>query len=337
MEHLKAREIKAKKAKFKLALISVTMTIVFLLLVIIILGVIFSNNKPNNYIVPNSYSFSGNILNVTQLNSDITLVIEKKDSTICAITLRNNELISQKALSENLDDSEIKDFSVALDEYDNNKKSKEFVYVNLKDENEYIYNFYSVDNIGNITDMDIEPIKLDAKNASVKLEKVNDKYQYYKPIFYYDGYKVVAEVGEYELNEKWQQEKKTITKKSKISIDGRYNATPRKVQVLDEIPQYFLNVNDYLLEGENRECIEVDLDGDKQKEYIISFAKDNKTNVALFDSSANDISNLLRKEGIISLSESVEIADIDNDGVMEIVVINENIIEVHRYNNGFFY
>ena len=38
-----------------------------------------------------------------------------------------------------------------------------------------------------------------------------------------------------------------------------------------------------------------------------------------------------------SISKNIELADIDKDGVMEIILVLDGEIEVHKYNNGFYY
>ena len=103
------------------------------------------------------------------------------------------------------------------------------------------------------------------------------------------------------------------------------------------MPEYLQNVNNYLLNIENKECIEVDLDGNKQKEYIVRFIKDGNTYLSLFDSPSNLIVNLLNEKGEKGLKNILEIADVDNDGVMELIIIKENSLEIHKYNNGFYY
>lgn len=336
MEDLKTKENNIKKAKRKIMLISVVLTLIIVLATVI---VIFSLNKSgnNSYTVPNSYKFSGNILSTASVSSEISLVIEEKDNLLYGITLKNNELVSQKVLSNNIDYSEITDFGVVLSEY-NNDKNKDFTYIYDKSDNGYIYKFYSIDSTGNIADLEIENATVDSKMASLKFTKSGDKFEYVVPIFYYDGYKVSAEIGEHKLTEKANVSKKTISKTSKIAIEGKYNAIPRKYTVGNEISEYIQNVNTYLIDISKKQCIEVDLDGNNEKEYIISTINDKKTSVALFDSSANLVSNILEIIGEKEISNIIEIADIDNDGIMEIIAVKDSdTVEVHKYNNGFYY
>jgi len=338
METMKEKEINDKKAKRKLMLTSALITLIMIIIIVVVLGIIFykASNRNSGYVVPNSYSFSGNILTTVTLYSDISLVVEERDNSIYAVTLKNNELIMEKQLVNNIDYNVINDFGIEISEYNNNN-FKDFIYLYDKAEAGNLYKFYEVDKDGNIKNLDIEDISINSNKASLKLTKSDNKYEYKAPSFYYDNYKIPAEVGVYKLKEKSNFSGKTISKSSKIAIDGRFDAIPRKVNILKEIPEYVLNVNSYLLELENKQGIEVDLDGDKQKEYIISFVRDKKTNISLFDSSANFIANLFTADGEHEISDIVEIADIDNNGVMDIIVAKNKLLEVHKYNSGFYY
>jgi len=328
---------KNKKIKRKLMLSAAGLTVVVVIILLIIFVLTFNKSNLNNgYVVPNSYSFTGNILSTSTPYSDISLIIEEKNNSLYGITLKNNELVAEKMFNTNLDYSDVNDYSIVFNDYDGDS-NKDFVYLYNKMENGYVYKFYSVDKMGNIRELNIDNITVDAKKASLNLVKDGEKYEYRVPDFYYDGYKVSAEIGEHELNQKSNVETKTISKNSKISIDGRYDALPRKVSVLEQVPEYVRNVNSYLAESENLQAIMTDLDGNKQAEYIVSYVKDGRMYVSLFDSSANFVVNVMDIDEVKEFSDVIEIADIDNDGVMEIIGIKEKSLEIHRYNNGFYY
>lgn len=335
MEELKTKERNNKKVKRKLMLVSAIMTVFAVLIIFIIISIMFwgKDDLDNDYIVPDSYVFSGNILSTNLVYSNISLVVEERDNVIYGVTLKNNELISEKILTDKIDYSKINDFSVVFKDY-NNDGEKDFSYLFDEATNGYIYKFYSIDINGKIVELDIENVVVDSKKVSLKF---GPGYKYEAPFFYYDGYKIPAEIGVHKLSEKSEADKKTISKASNIAIEDNYNALPRKVSILKEIPEYVQNANNYLLDADKKQGLEVDLDDDKQEEYIISFVKDNKTYVSLFDSSANFIETLLTVNGEKDISEMMEVADVDNDGIMEIVVIKNDSLEVHKFYNGFYY
>jgi len=335
MSELKTKEKSEGKVKRKLMLISGILTIIFIVIAVIGVVLFGEDNSKNNYITPNSYSFLGNVLTTVDVYKDISLAIEEKDNSIYAVTLRNHELVNNKVICSNIDYSDINDFSVVLGEY-NLDNNKDFSYISGKNDTGYIYKFYTIDKVGNINELAIDNITLDTKKASVRLIKNGDKYEYNAPIFYYDGYKVSAEVGAHKLDEKTTV-KKTISRTSKISIDGRYKAIPRKYKIVDEIPESLSNANSYLNEVSAQQCIEVDLEGDGLTEYIVKFVREGKTYINLFDNSYNFVINLVIRDGDKKLNEVIEIVDVDNDGVMEVIVIKDSSLEVHKYNRGFYY
>jgi len=338
MENLKEKERKTENTKRKIMLSSAILS--FCIIIIIIVAVMIyhwiNKGKNNHYEVPDSYSFSGNILSTNTVYKGIELVIEEKDNIITAVTLKNNELLFKKVLNDNINYSEINDFNVILTDY-NEDNIKDFIYILDNAEDGYVYKFYTIKENGEITDLDLENIIIDSNKASLRLTKNKDKYEYKVPSFYYDGYKILAEIGEHLLIGKKNNDIKTISKNSKISVEKGYKAFPRKISTLKEIPEHIINANKYLVEVENKYCVEIDLDGDNQKEYLIGFIKDNKTYFSLFNSSADFIVNIFIEEGKEEVNKKAEIADIDNDGIMEIILVKDGSIEVHRYNRGFYY
>lgn len=140
-----------------------------------------------------------------------------------------------------------------------------------------------------------------------------------------------------------------------ISISKKYEAIPRKYETVNEIPEKlnFLRKDDVI----NAEINKIDLDGDGKEEYICCYAIEYKTgdysdmyeyellksHIEIFDSNFNKIGNLTHLESdsdvYLSLEEDVEYIDIDNDGVMEILInipgwLKWSGLEVFKYNNN---
>lgn len=333
MEDIKTRE---RNAQSKVIKKSFFITLIMLGIIgIISLFTFFSGEPTNKNYTSNPYSFSGEILNFIDVYPEISLYIEKNEEGVFGVTLKNGELVS-KVLFCNIDTSEINDFTICMDDY-NNDKNKDFIYLNSKEAKGYSYKFYSVDKTGNITEMGLENINLDIKKASAFLIKNGEKFEYKSKKFYYDGYEVNADIGTYELKNKKENTIKTISKDSKIAIEGRYNAFPRKISKLRKVPEIIENLNSYLEGAEEKQCIKVDLDGDKFEEHIVYWVKDNMTRITMFDDSGNDLVVLANISGNKKMKDIFEIADIDDDDIMELILIKDNIIEVHEYNRGFYY
>lgn len=328
MEEIQKKDYKSKK-KIWLKSLIFTVIIVLIILCSILVGNSSRNKSHNSYIV------SGEVLTACEIYPNIWLQIEDKEEGVIGVILNDSEYVSQILLSEKRF-SDISDFSVKLSEY-NGDNNKDFVYVNSKKEEGYDYKFYSIDKKGIISELGIEPVCLDINKASVKMTKTDAGYEYIEPIFYYDDYKVIAEIGEYKLNEKVNVSKKKISKDSKLSVVGNYNPIPRKIVTLKNFPEYMENANDYMKEIENKQCIECDLDGDGKKEYIVLLSEDNNVEIGLFDSSFNFLVNLFEGKDKKNINDILEIADVDNDKIMEIIIIDGENIKVHKYNNGFFY
>lgn len=321
-----------KKAKQKISFISLIITISIILIFILLLSFTPKNSRDSN---ENAYVVLGEILSVNEVYPNILLQIENREDGVYGVVLKNNELISKIRLTS-INVNEFNDYSVKIESY-NEDRNKDFIYVSSKINNGYKYDFYTIDRLGKITKLDKTIEIEDVKKVSVKLTKVNDQYIYKMPVFYYNNYEVSSEVGEYKLSKLSNKNMDTISKKSKIAIAGKYNALPREVKLLKEFPEYIKNVNPYMKDIENKKCIEVDLDNNNQSEYIIYLKKGNEINVGLFDASANFLVSLFSGESAKDINEIVEVADVDDDKIMEIIVINKDKIEVHKYDNGFYY
>lgn len=337
MAEMKTKEIERKNAKRKMILLSTLLTILFFIIVSVAITLLLRNHdSPIEYTLPNSYSFEGEILSSNLIQSDLYLVIEEENNILYGIILKNNELISKTVLSENLDRTYIEDYGVVLYDY-NNDGNKDFSYIAKREGNEFLYNIYSINEVGEILRIIPDEIRANTNKVSVRVSKTDSGYRYQKTFFYYDGYKVEANIGKHKLEIKSDINKKTISKSSKISIDGTYKALPRKVETQKEFPEYLQNVNNYLTDISEKECIKSDLDGNGDEEYIIAFYMDGNTYVKLLDNSANLVANLMTVEGNREIGNIVEIADVDEDSILEIICVDGSVLEIHKYNNGFYY
>ena len=137
----------------------------------------------------------------------------------------------------------------------------------------------------------------------------------------------------------------------KIAISEDYNAIPRNIKVVNTIPTIILENNAKLSEYDTVKTLIVDLDGNGTNEYILVLA--NKTTgfskIMLVDAKGVKISDLAsiekskwnkttNTEYYLSIS-NVEILDIDNDGIMEILVEIPHYegaptISLLKYKNG---
>lgn len=138
----------------------------------------------------------------------------------------------------------------------------------------------------------------------------------------------------------------------KIAISESYNAIPREVKVVNAIPTIVSDKNPKIGEYDSTKAIITDLDGNGTEEYILILV--NKTTgyskIVLVDSSGTKVGNDLAyieksqwesattEEYHLSLS-NVEIIDIDNDGIMEILIEipkyeGDPAISLLKYKNG---
>lgn len=123
-----------------------------------------------------------------------------------------------------------------------------------------------------------------------------------------------------------------IEKVGKIAISEDYKAIPKEIKVVNTLPTIVSENNLKLTEFDSVKTIIADLDVNGTDEYIIIFANRNTgySKIALYDGAGKLISDLAyiekskwnqttNAEYYLSL-ENVNIIDIDNDGVMEILV-----------------
>ena len=144
-----------------------------------------------------------------------------------------------------------------------------------------------------------------------------------------------------------------INKVGKVAISENYNAIPRTVKVVNSVPTIVADNNPKLESYDLIKTIIVDLDGNGTDEYVLVLANTatGYSKITLFNSQGNKINDLAyiekskwesvsREEYHLSIS-NLEILDVDNDGVMEILVEipsyeGESRVSIVKYKNGDF-
>ena len=137
----------------------------------------------------------------------------------------------------------------------------------------------------------------------------------------------------------------------KLAISEDYNAIPRDVKVVNTIPAVISTNNPKVGDYDTVKTIICDLDGNSEDEYILVLANKSTgySKISLFDSSGAKVADLAsiekskwdkatNAEYYLSIS-NVQIADIDNDGVMELLIElphaqGEPTISLIKYKNG---
>ena len=338
-------ENKINNPKHKIRSIMLKSLLITLCIFVILGSIVYifgtDNGGNGNINFSEYYNFSGNILSTQEIYKGINLISEEiKDenakSSIYALTLKNNKLLSKVILNTSVNLSDINNYSIDIYDY-NDDGIKDFTYVNQKTEAGYQYNFYSVDKTGKITCIEDISFTLDDDRASLKIYKTDSGYKVQELSFYYDGYIIPAKVGKYKLDKKTELKLEAISKNSKIAIKEKYNALPRKYKILDTYPERLVNSNTYLKDSTKNECIQVDLDGNGKSEYIVAYVINDVCSIGLFDSLENHLVTLFNGTNDKSISKNIELADLDKDGVMEIILVLDGEIEIHKYSNGFYY
>ena len=134
----------------------------------------------------------------------------------------------------------------------------------------------------------------------------------------------------------------------KIAISEDYEAIPRNVKVVNTIPTIVSDNNPSVSEYTNVKTLIVDLDGNQTDEYILVLA--NKTTgfskITLVDSKGSKIADLAsiekskwKKDSTTEYYLNIEVLDLDNDGIMEIIVeipqaTGNSTVSLLKYNNG---
>ncbi len=138
----------------------------------------------------------------------------------------------------------------------------------------------------------------------------------------------------------------------KIAISENYEAIPREIKVVNSIPTVVADNNPKILDYDSSKVIITDLDGNGTEEYIIILANKSigYSKILLVDSKGNKIADLAyiekskwdtatNEEYYLSIN-NIEVIDIDNDGIMEILIelpTSDGIapkISLLKYKNG---
>lgn len=137
----------------------------------------------------------------------------------------------------------------------------------------------------------------------------------------------------------------------KIAISESYNAIPREVKIVNAIPTLVSDKNSKLGDFDSTKTIITDLDGNGTEEYILILANKNTgySKITLMDSTGTKVEDLAyiekskwesvtTEEYHLSLS-NVEVIDVDNDGIMEILIElpryeGDPSISILKYKNG---
>lgn len=137
----------------------------------------------------------------------------------------------------------------------------------------------------------------------------------------------------------------------KVAISESYNAIPREVKVVNAIPTLVSDKNPKIGDYDSTKAIITDLDGNGTEEYILILANKNTgySKITLMDSTGAKVADLsyiekskwesvTAEEYHLSLS-NVEVIDVDNDGIMEILVElpkyeGDPSISLLKYKNG---
>ena len=137
----------------------------------------------------------------------------------------------------------------------------------------------------------------------------------------------------------------------KVAISESYNAIPREVKIVNAIPTLVSDKNPKIGDYDSTKAIIADLDGNGTDEYILILA--NKTTgyskITLMESGGTKVADLAyiekskwesvtTEEYHLSL-DNIEVIDIDNDGIMEILVEipkyeGDPSISLLKYKNG---
>lgn len=137
----------------------------------------------------------------------------------------------------------------------------------------------------------------------------------------------------------------------KIAISEDYDAIPRNIKVVNTIPTIVSDNNKQTADYDTVKTLIVDLDGNQTEEYILVLA--NKTTgfskIVLVDSKGSKIADLAsieksqwKKDSTVGYYLSIsnlDIIDIDNDGIMEILIeiphaTENSTVSLLKFNNG---
>ena len=189
-------------------------------------------------------------------------------------------------------------------------------------------------------------------NTELKYIDNSDKYKDKYVITYYNyesfGFKD-SKLGT--LSEQVYDGLVKIDNVGKIAISESYNAVPREIKIVNAIPTLVSDKNSKIGNYDSTKTIITDLDGNGSEEYILILA--NKatgySKITLMDSAGTKVADLAyiekskwesvtTEEYHLSL-DNVEVIDIDNDGIMEILVEipkyeGDPSVSMLKYKNG---
>lgn len=118
----------------------------------------------------------------------------------------------------------------------------------------------------------------------------------------------------------------------KVAISENYEAIPREIKVVNSIPTVVADNNPKLVEYDSTKVLITDLDGNGTEEYILIVANKSTgySKILLVDSKGSKVADLAyiekskwdtatNEEYYLSIS-NIEVIDVDNDGIMEILI-----------------
>jgi len=138
----------------------------------------------------------------------------------------------------------------------------------------------------------------------------------------------------------------------KVSISEKYEAIPQEIQVVNSIPAVVLDNNSSFANYDTKKTIITDLDGNGTNEYIVILSNKTtgeskivlvestgfiKATLATMDKSGWDS---IATDGYYLSYSNLEVLDIDNDGVMEILIelpttsVVPTQVSLLKYKNG---
>lgn len=137
----------------------------------------------------------------------------------------------------------------------------------------------------------------------------------------------------------------------KVAISEDYDAIPRDVKVVNTVPTIVSDNNPKLVDYDSIKTLIVDLDGNGADEYILILANKSTgfSKITLIDSKGSKVADLASiekskwkkdsgAEYYLSIN-NVEVIDVDNDGIMEVVVeiphaTGDPTVSLLKYSNG---
>lgn len=191
----------------------------------------------------------------------------------------------------------------------------------------------------------------DAKISSETNKKYNTTY------YNYENGKYVGETKG-TFGEETYEGISHIDNVKRIAISEKYNAIPRTYTTINELPGQLIDMADY----SSVNIQSIDLDNDGKVEYIVCYRVDYakgeigegepqaSSGIMLFDSDYKKIADLISLENgfwanikeedkkIFLSLDDIEYIDIDNDGIMEIIIKVPTYegakISIIKYKNG---